>query len=198
MITKLLADNAITKVISITRKSLNLNHAKLQEVLIPDLSQIPNHMNELEGDIYFCCLGTTIKDAGTKENFKKVDFDAIVNFGKVAETHKAQSFVLISASMANPRSNVYYTKIKGETEAALLELTLNRLIIFRPGLLIGERKTSRPAERISIGIMKALSLILPSRLEKTMATSIDVLAGRMLKEAKNPAHKIKIINAVDI
>ncbi|MEA9355657.1 NAD-dependent epimerase/dehydratase family protein [Bacteriovorax sp. PP10] len=198
LLSKLLQDKATTQVISVTRKSLGLNNPKLKEVIVPDFANLMDHKDEMKGDIYFCALGTTIKTAGSKENFKKVDYDAVVNFGKVAEYHKAQSLTVVSANMANPKSAVFYNQIKGETEHALMDMQLNRLILLRPGLLIGERAEKRTGEKFAISLLDMLSPILPEKIEKTIATKIETLTTRMLKEGQNPAPKIKIINAVDI
>lgn len=157
-----------------------------------------DHKDEIKGDVYFCALGTTIKVAGSKENFKKVDFDAVVNFGKVAESNKAQSLTVVSANMANAKSAVFYNQVKGETEQALMSMQFNRLVLLRPGLLMGERIQKRTGEDFAISVMNVLSHVLPAKIKKIIATNVEVLAARMLKEGQNPAPKIKIINAVDI
>lgn len=198
MLSKLLTDKAITQVISVTRKPLGFTHPKLKEILIPDFSTLLDHKKELRGDIYFCALGTTIKVAGSKENFKKVDYDAIVNFGKIAEFNQAKSLTVISANMADAHSSVFYNRVKGETEQALMAMNFNRLILLRPGLLIGERMEKRTGEEFAIKIMNVLETVLPAKIERRMATKIETLAARMLKEGQNLAPKIKIINAVDI
>lgn len=198
LLSKLLQDKATTQVISVTRKSLGLNNPKLKEVIVPDFANLIEHKDEMKGDVYFCALGTTIKAAGNKENFKKVDYDAVVNFGKVAEYNKAQSLTVVSANMANARSTAFYNQIKGETEQALMSMQLNRLIILRPGLLMGERTEKRTVEKFAINLLNILSPVLPSRIEKTMATKIETLTLRMIKEGQNSAPKIKIINSVDI
>ena len=198
MLTKLLNDKATTQVISVTRKSLNLKNPKLKEVIVPDFANLMDHKDEMKGDIYFCALGTTIKTAGSKENFRKVDFDAVVNFGKVAEINKAQSLTVVSANMANPKSSIFYNKVKGETEQALISMQFNRLVLLRPGLLMGDRKEKRTGEEFAIHFMDLISPILPSKIKKNIATNVETLANKMLKEGQNPAPKIKIINAVDI
>ena len=198
LLTKLLADKAVTQVIALARKPLAIDDSKLSVIIVSDFSDLMAHKSELRGDIYFCTLGTTIKVAGNKENFKKVDFDAVLNFGKIAEFNNAKSLTVISANMANPNSNIFYNKVKGEIEEALKQLTINRLVIFRPGLLIGERIENRAGEKMAIVLMNTLSPILPKRFLKSMATEVETLASRMLKEGQNPAPKIKTINAVDI
>ncbi len=198
LLSKLLSDSFITQVISVTRKSLEQTHPKLKEVIVPDFSKLSDYKEQLKGDIYFCCLGTTIKQAGTKTNFRKVDFDAIVEFGKVAESNDAKSLTVISAMGANPHSKIFYNQVKGETEQALLELKLNRLILMRPALLIGDRKASRPVEKVAITIVNTMVSFMPESVYLQIATPVDSLAARMLKEGKNPTAKIKIINAKDI
>src|ERR1700730_18577588 len=98
---QLLADSAITKVISVSRKALKISNAKLTEVLISDLAELPSIDTQIRGELYFCCLGTTMKTAGSKENFEKVDHAAILNFAKIAKAGDAKSFSLISAMGAN-------------------------------------------------------------------------------------------------
>ena len=198
MISKLLKNKNITKVISVSRKPLNLQSSKLEEVIVPDFSHLLNHINELCGDIYFCALGTTKKDAGSEEKFRKIDYDAIVNFGKIAKNYHAKSLCVISASMADEKSAVFYNRVKGETEKALINLELNRLVLFRPGLLIGDRAQKRTGEEFALKFIKAVSPILPSAIEKRIATDIETLTRAMLREGQNLISEIKIIEAKDI
>lgn len=198
MLSKLLTDKTIIQVISVTRKSIGIVNPKIKEVIIPDFSHLLDHKNDLIGDIYFCALGTTIKIAGNKINFKKVDYEAIVNFGKIAQIHQAKSLTVISANMADPHSKVFYNRIKGETEQALISMHLNRLVLLRPGLLVGERIEKRMGEEFAINIIKVLSPILPSKIKKSMATEIEALAECMQREGKRIVPELKIINANDI
>lgn len=198
LLSKLLLDSDISEVVALTRRSIEITHPKLKNVIVPDFSELLSRKAELKGDIYFSCLGTTIKEAKSKENFKKVDFDAVVDFGKIAEHFSAQSLCVISAAGANPKSSIFYNRTKGEAEEALLNLSLRHLILFRPGLLMGERRASRPFERMSIKITQALSHLLPEKSVKSFSTPIETLCERMLKEAKSTSRKITIINSSDI
>ena len=198
LISKLLADNSINQVISVSRKSVNINHPKLTEVLISDFSKLFEYKNQLKGDIYFCCLGTTIKTAGTKINFRKVDYDAILEFGKIARLHNSQSLTVISAMGANPKSTIFYNKVKGETEKALMELKLNRLVLIRPALLIGDRSESRPTEKAVMTIVNSMISFMPASLYQKIATPIESLANKMIKEGKSFSSEVKIINAKEI
>lgn len=195
LVRQLLADSSITKVISISRRSLNISNAKLTEVLISDLAQLPSTESKTQGELYFCCLGTTIKASGSKENFAKVDHTAVVDFAKIARMHNAKSLTLISAMGANPRSMFFYNQIKGRMENDVRCLGLRSLIFFKPALLIGARHESRWAESIAIKILISLSPLLPTRVRKNLSTEADILAMRMLAEGKAAVEGVHVIRA---
>jgi uncharacterized protein YbjT (DUF2867 family) len=180
LVEKLLKDEAYTSVISVSRKPLVHTHAKLTEILIENLTELDKVQSQLKGTHYYCCLGTTIKAAKSKENFKKVDFDAIIAFAKIANFHNAYSFSVISAKGANEHSPIFYNRTKGQTESALISMKLSRLLIYRPGLLLGERKEKRLLEHCAIACFKPMSYFLPKRLIKTIATDVDRLARKMI------------------
>ncbi len=184
LLQKLLSDNEIQQVISVSRRSVLIDNKKLKEIIISDLSDLPDHQNALKGDIYFCCLGTTIKSAGSQENFRKVDYDAIVNFGKIAKANNAQSFVVVSAMGANPRSLFFYSRVKGDAEMALQELGLNQLVIFRPSLLIGSRKDFRLGEVVAERIFKSFSCFHPDKINKKLMTNVNGLVDKMIAQGK--------------
>src|ERR1700677_2363715 len=94
----LLDDKRIDSVISIGRRPSGQQNAKLKEVIIGDLSKFNQHAKDIAGDIYFCCLGTTIKDAGSKENFAKIDYTAVIDFGRIAKQNHAKVLTVVSAS----------------------------------------------------------------------------------------------------
>ena len=198
LVRQLLADSAITKVISISRKSLKLSNAQLTEVLVSDLAELPSIESRIRGELYFCCLGTTIKTAGSKENFEKVDHTAIVAFAKVAKAHDAKSFTLVSAMGANASSKFFYSQVKGRTENDVKALGLRSLIIFKPALLIGPRHEFRLAESIATKTLVPLSQLLPTRTQKSLITEAETLAMRMLTEGKAAPEGVHVIQAKDI
>jgi uncharacterized protein YbjT (DUF2867 family) len=198
LVRNLLGDPAITKVISVSRKSLNLSDAKLTEVLISELAELPLIEANIRGELYFCCLGTTIKAAGSKGNFEKVDHDAIVAFAKIAKVHAAKSFTLVSAMSANADSLFFYGKVKGRTENDVNALGLRSLIIFRPGLLVGSRHEFRLGESIATKTLVPLSKLLPTRTQKSLITEVETLATRMLAEGKAALAGVHVIPAKDI
>src|SRR5216684_949222 len=198
LVQRLLADSTITKVISISRKSLKIANPKLTEVLVSDLAQLPSIETKIRGEIYFCCLGTTIKTAGSKENFEKVDHAAIVAFAKIAKAHDAKAFTLVSAMGANASSMFFYNQVKGRTENDVKALGLRSLIIFKPALLVGPRHEFRLAESIASKTLVPLSQLLPARTQKSLITEAETLAMRMLTEGKAASGGVHVIQAKDI
>jgi uncharacterized protein YbjT (DUF2867 family) len=198
LVRKLLADSEITKVVSVSHKSLNIANTKLTEVLISDLAELLSIESRIRGELYFCCLGTTIKAAGSKENFEKVDHTAVVAFAKIARAHDARSFTLVSAMGANASSMFFYNQVKGRTEDDIKALGLRSLIIFRPALLVGPRHEFRLAEKIAAKTLIPLSRLLPTRVRKSLITDVETLAARMLAEGKAAPPGVHVIPAKDI
>ena len=198
LVLRLLEDADITQVISLARRTLGIDSKKLKEIVVRSLDEMAAHRAELKGELYFCCLGTTIKSAGSKENFKKIDFEAIFDFGKIAKSHRAKSFSLISASGANPRSKIFYSRVKGETELSLKELDLNRLVIWRPGLLVGDRHEFRLGERLLVAAARRLGPRLPQAIARRALTPVGHLAIRILAEGKKSEPASVILEPADI
>jgi uncharacterized protein YbjT (DUF2867 family) len=198
LVRQLLADAAITKVISVSRRPLNISNSKLTEVLISDLEDLPSIQTKIRGDLYFCCLGTTIKAAGSKENFEKVDHAAIIDFAKVAKVHDATSFGLVSSMGANAKSMFLYNQVKGRTEEDVKALGLRSLVIFRPALLVGPRAEFRLAEKVATVTLVPLSRLLSARIQKCLITKAETLAMHMLAEGKAAPPGIHVILAKDV
>jgi uncharacterized protein YbjT (DUF2867 family) len=198
LIRQLLDDPAIAQVISVSRTSLRSQNAKLIEVLVPDLQLLPSVASRLQGDLYFSCLGTTIKTAGSKEKFDAVDRGAMMTFAKIARACNPRSFTLISATGADPDSMFFYNQVKGRAEEEVTALGFRSLLIFRPALLVGQRREFRMAERVAEVTLVPLSRILPSRIAKNMITPAEYLAGRMIDEAKLARPGTRVIHASEI
>jgi uncharacterized protein YbjT (DUF2867 family) len=198
LIRHVMADPTITKMISVSRKALKISNAKLTEVVIADLAELPSIESKVRGELYFCCLGTTIKTAGNKQNFEKVDHDAVVAFAKIAKAHNAKSFVLVSAVGADASSIFFYNRVKGRTEDDVKALGLRSLIIFRPALLVGPRNEFRLAEKIATRTLVPLSRVLPAKVRKRVITEAEILAARMLADGKAAPDGVHIIQARDI
>jgi uncharacterized protein YbjT (DUF2867 family) len=198
LVRQLLTDSAITEVISISRKPLKISNAKLTEVLVSDLAELPSIESKIRGELYFCCLGTTIKVAGSKENFEKVDHAAVVAFARIAKAHDSKSFTLVTAMGANESSMFFYSQVKGRTENDVKALGLRSVIIFKPALLVGPRRESRLVESIATKTLVPLSQLLPTRTRKSLITEAETLATRMLAEGKAAPAGVHLIRAREI
>lgn len=152
--------------------------------------------NFKESDVY-CCLGTTMKKAGSKQKFREVDYEMILSAATMAEK-KSNRFILVSSIGANPASGNFYLKTKGETEKAVLKLKIPSIIILRPSILFGPRKEIRFGEKIGIGFMKLLSPLLVGGFKKYRGNeSIDV-AKAMIKLALTSPPGKYLIESSDI
>ena len=127
-------------------------------------------------DWAICCLGTTIKVAGSQAAFRAVDFDAVLAFARAAKVAGASRLAVVSAMGASARSSVFYNRVKGEMEQALIALDLPRLVIVQPALLLGERaslgQASRPGEALAQRWMPRLARLLPRSLRPIRADAV--------------------------
>ena len=157
----LLADARYASVHALVRKSALQTHPKLSEDVI-DFESLPKLSKT---DDAFCCLGTTIRQAGSQAAFRKVDFDYVWNFATAAKAAGAKRFLVVSALGANAKSAVFYNRVKGEMENALKAMNFESLHIFRPSFLLGERAEARVGERLGIKVFSALAplMIGPAR-----------------------------------
>jgi len=179
----LLADQAYDHVLVFVRKKLPRQHAKLQQHLV-DFERLQHHAHALNAREVFCCLGTTIKKAGSQTVFRKVDFEYPLAAAKLAAQHGAEQFLLITAMGANPKSAIFYNRVKGEVEEAVRSLTFSAVHIFRPSLLMGDRAEPRLGEKIGEVLTKTFSFLLVGRLRKYRAIEARVVATAMVKIAK--------------
>lgn len=161
----LLEQNKYEKVKIFTRKTLKTNHPKLEQIIVDfdNLHQYKEHFNV--SDVY-CCLGTTIKKAGSESAFRKVDYDYPIELAKLSEECAVERFLIITAMGADKSSKVFYNRVKGEVEEELRNSGIGTLHIFRPSLLIGEREEFRLGEKLAIILSPILSLAMVGGLRK--------------------------------
>jgi uncharacterized protein YbjT (DUF2867 family) len=120
----------------------------------------------------YCCLGTTIRKAGSQEAFRAIDHDAVLSFARWAKAGGARSFVVVSSMGADARSRVFYSRVKGETERDLAKIGFESLLVLRPSLIAGPRKEQRIGERIGIAVAAALRPVLPKNVRAIPAETI--------------------------
>lgn len=157
-----LADARITLVIAPVRRALSTTHPKLLAPVV-DYDALPEDALWWQADAVVCALGTTMKAAGSQAAFRKVDHDYPLAVARCARAHGTPTYVLNSASGANAQSRFFYNRVKGELELALAGVGFTSLTSARPGLIGGERRESRPAERAALLALTALGPLLPRR-----------------------------------
>jgi uncharacterized protein YbjT (DUF2867 family) len=183
LLTQLLADDQYEKIIIIVRKSVDIKHSKLIQKQI-DFDLIESLKLDFQVDDVFCALGTTIKTAGSQDAFYKVDFTFVVKLGKWCAAYSVKRFLIVSAMGASSKSGIFYNRVKGEMEAAVSQLNIPQIQVFRPSLLMGDRKEKRGGEKIAQVIMGSLGFLFVGPLLKFKGIHADVVAKAMINSAK--------------
>lgn len=178
----LLHSEHYTQVVALVRRPLEIVHPKLC-VQIVDFARLPQ-LPEFAGADAFSALGTTMKQAGSREAFRHIDFDANLSFATLAAKGGARQFIVVSSISADAHSPTFYLKVKGELEDALTLLPFRSLHIFRPSFLAGDRLGSRPGERVGVAVAKALDFAFVGSLRKFSALDVDALAAAILHVAR--------------
>lgn len=173
----------VSQVTVICRTPLDIEHPKL-DIQVSDFENISSLAQCFETDVVVCCLGTTIRKAGSKAAFRKVDFDYCVAAAELAKKGGAKVFLVMSAVGASPSSPVFYSRVKGELEAALSALRFHRLSIYRPGLLLGSRHEHRAGEMAMGIVMPALNYLLHGPLRKYRGVESAMVARAMAEEVR--------------
>ncbi len=183
LLNQLLADDNYEKVVIITRKAMDVNHPKLIKKLI-DFDSVESLALDFQIDDVFCALGTTIKTAGSQDAFYKVDYTYVVNLGKWCAANSVKRLLIVSAMGSNPKSGIFYNRVKGEMETAVSKLSIPQIQIFRPSLLMGNRTEKRGGEKFAQIMMGGLSFLFVGPLLKYKAIHADVVANAMINAAK--------------
>ncbi|MCM3764709.1 oxidoreductase [Neobacillus niacini] len=173
--------------------------APLCEVHAVDFDRLESYPELFQVTDVFCCLGTTIKKAKTKQAFRKVDFQYPLEAAKMAAKQGAEKFLIITAMGANPKSMFFYNQVKGDIEAALKELNLPSLHIFRPSLLLGDRGEQRLGEEIAAKFSGVLNALMIGPLTPYRAIEAKNVAKAMAASAQSsntginiyPSHEIE-------
>lgn len=176
----------------ITRRPYNFEHLKVINHVI-DFDKIEAFEPGAKIQDVYICLGTTMKKAGSRENFRKVDFDYVLAIARWAKEHGVKRLGLISSTGASPDSGNFYLRTKGETEQALMKLDLDHLVILRPSLLLGKRKEFRLTEKVSMGVMKALQWMFVGKLRKYRAVETSLVAKTLFERIVHVTEKVTIV-----
>jgi uncharacterized protein YbjT (DUF2867 family) len=174
-----------TQVIAVTRKPLP-THPKLKNLVI-DFDRLTEALKKVKADDAFCCLGTTIKQAGTKTAFHKVDYTYNFEFAHTLKQNGCKHFLLISSLGAFPKSLVFYSRVKGLLEKDITALEFPRLSILRPSLLLGERTENRLGESLAVRLIPLISPFLRGGLRAIQPIQGESVAKAMVAIAQQDA-----------
>ena len=182
LVTRLIADDSYQHIILLVRTPLKISDDKVHQQLI-NFNDIDLYQDLFKVNQVFCCLGTTIKAAGSKTAFKAIDVDLVSRCAAIACHANVETFMVISAIGANVKSHSFYSRCKGDMERNLRNLCQGatmKLIIFQPSLLLGKRKQLRRAETITTALTKYLSFVFIGPLKKYHPVSAVLLAKAMI------------------
>ncbi len=166
-----LADPRITAITAPTRRPLPGN-PRLSAPTV-DFDRLPEDPSIWAADAVICALGTTLKIAGSRERFHRIDHDYAVEIARLAKANGARGFVLNSAKGADVRSLFFYSRVKGETERDILALGFERTVLVQPGLIDGPRPEPRPLEQWAGRLLSQLKPVLPGSAQVNSPDAID-------------------------
>lgn len=178
----ILNDPVYSQVTALVRKPLLVKHRKLKEV-IANFSNLDQTLSTITANDIYCCLGTTIKKAGSQEAFRKIDFSLVVTVAELMKKQGAEQFLVISAMGADRNSKVFYNRVKGDMEESVKGLGYPCLRIIRPSLLLGPRAEFRLGEKIAILLSPLWKLLLIGTLKKYTPVEAESVAQFMVKVA---------------
>lgn len=180
----LLEHPAYKKVISFGRRKLATNHHRLEQHTI-DFEKLDSFESLIKGHDLFSCLGTTMANAGSKEAFYKVDFTYVYESARIAVKNGVNQVLLVSSVGADSESLIYYSKVKGEIEAALKKLPFWAVRVFQPSILLGDRDEDRIGEKIGVVLGKSIDWITGGNLlGKYKPIEAEDVAKAMLRAAQ--------------
>ena len=192
-LTELLKEDVYREVETWVRKPSGIIHPKLKEVIVDFLhpDQLPQHLP----DHVFCCLGTTIKKAGSQEAFRQVDLELVADLAKRAEQSGSEKFLVVSSIGASLSTGNFYLKTKGEMEEKVRSCKIPSVVIFRPSMLLGKRKELRFGELVGKGVMKVAGFLLTGKFRKYRGIEASVVAKAMVKMAKTAPPGVLILES---
>ncbi|MBZ0207503.1 MAG: NAD(P)H-binding protein [Flavobacteriales bacterium] len=179
----LLADERVGKVIALVRRPLTITHPKLEQWVGDDLQE---ELKPAKVDAVICCLGTTIKNAGSQAAFLAVDKALPLGIARWAKAQGVPTYVIISAVGADPGSRVFYSRVKGEVEQELEAMQFSNLSIFQPSVLSGPRQEKRFGEGVGIVVMHLLGPLLLGSLARLRVMPHMVLARALVEASIDP------------
>lgn len=194
LINSLMIDNRYDKIISLVRTPQNIDDNKLLQIKA-DFENLHSNSIEIKPTHAFCCLGTTIKKAGSKEKQFKIDHDYVINFANYCKSIGVEKFSVVSSLGANENSSNFYLRTKGQMESNLQKIGFKSLFILRPSILLGNRKEFRLGEKIGIAVMSVFSPLLFGKFKKYKGIKAKKVANCMINILNSNSLGIEIIES---
>lgn len=194
VLARLLTDARVKRVVAPTRRALALQHARLVNPVL-DFDALPEDAAWWRADAAICTLGTTMAAAGSREAFRRVDFQYPLQVARLAHRHGTRSYALNSAMGADAGSRVFYNRVKGELEQALAGVGFESLTLVRPGLIDGERSERRRGEAMALAVSRALRPLLPRAWQPSRAQRI---ADALVSAALAPRPGTQVVEAAQL
>jgi uncharacterized protein YbjT (DUF2867 family) len=195
LVEMLLSNETVGKVTVLVRRATSFESEKLEERMI-DFDSFTEREIAPSVDAIFCCLGTTMAQAGGKDAFRRVDYEYPVKLAVFAQRQNIQQFHVISSSGASPTSKIFYSKVKGRMELEIKKLDKIRSIyIYRPSMLLGDRTEFRFGESLGKFFMKALSFMLPNSIKAVHANEVSYT---MVNNALSPQKGVHVVSNSEI
>ena len=190
LVEELIKSSDYSEIVIFVRRKTGIVNQELTEYVV-DFSDIREYSETIKGDVLFCCLGTTIKDAGSKSAQWRVDYEIPLEFAEIARQNGVKSYVLVSSINADPKSRFFYSRMKGELEEKIEALGFDQYIVFRPGLL-KRPDSDRLIENISISVLNFFNSL--GILQKQTPLATPILAQKMVKAPKKLSDGVTRIN----
>lgn len=171
--------------------------SKLRPVVV-DFERLDVHAEIFRVSQVFVCLGTTLKQAGSREAFRRVDLEYALEVARRGLEGGAADLLVVTALGADERSRFFYSRVKGELENAVSALPYRSVALFRPSLLLGEREAPRPAERVAQAVAPLLSPLLPGPLARYRPVHAREVAAAMFAVARSPTPGVRIVESDEI
>ncbi len=172
LLDQILADERYARVIALSRRDLPLSHPRLEKRIVANLKHPDDALGGVQPTDVFCCLGTTMAVAGSKEKFYEVDFEYPLALARVTLALGAERYLLISSLGADPKSKVFYSRVKGDVEQAISTLGFRVVHIFRPSLLLGPRDEKRTGENLAKALYRVLNPLIPRKYKAIEAHAV--------------------------
>ena len=180
----LLESDDFSRVVAVTRRPLAREHPRLANRTV-QFDKLASQFAGFSCHSVFCCLGTTIRAAGSEEGFRKVDVDYVLALARVAQAAQAQRFIVLSAVGADAHSKNFYLRTKGEMEEALVKMNLTALDILQPSVLLGWRGELRPLELAATLLMPLVNPLLVGTYAIYRGIPVRTLALAMLGASRS-------------